>query len=128
MNVAGLEPAPPGNRPGALTTKPYVLIALRRNFYTLVTTYLLTKTNLYFNTVILIQKSAHTETIYIRKTIYYIICYRNRNASIVVQFWKDYPLYEIRGAKMKWRNIFGLFKWNKLLPLVCGAIYKPNIL
>ena len=34
MNVAGLEPAPPGNQPGALTTKPYVLIKLRRNFYT----------------------------------------------------------------------------------------------
>ena len=28
MNVAGLEPAPPGNRPGALITKPYVLIKL----------------------------------------------------------------------------------------------------
>ena len=24
LNVAGLEPAPPGNRPGALTTEPYV--------------------------------------------------------------------------------------------------------
>ena len=39
LNVAGLEPAPLGNRPGALTAKPYVLIKLRRNFYTLVTTY-----------------------------------------------------------------------------------------
>ena len=40
LNVAGLEPPPPGNRPGGLTTKPYVLIKLRGNFYTLVTTYL----------------------------------------------------------------------------------------
>ena len=39
LNAAGIEPAPPRNRPGALTTKPYVLIKLRRNFYTLVTTY-----------------------------------------------------------------------------------------
>ena len=28
LNVVGLEPAPPGNRPGALTTKPYVLNVL----------------------------------------------------------------------------------------------------
>ena len=39
LNVARLEPAPPRNRLGALTTKPYVLIKLRRNSYTLVTTY-----------------------------------------------------------------------------------------
>ena len=25
LNAAGLEPEPPGNRPGALTTKPCVL-------------------------------------------------------------------------------------------------------
>ena len=37
LNAAGLEPAPPGNRPGALTTKPCVLAKLRRNLYTLVT-------------------------------------------------------------------------------------------
>ena len=40
LNAAGLDPAPPGNRPGALTTKPCVLAKLRRNFCTLVTTYL----------------------------------------------------------------------------------------
>ena len=40
FNVAVLELVSPGNRPGALTTKPYVLIKLRRNFYTLVSTYL----------------------------------------------------------------------------------------
>ena len=40
FNIIGLEPTPPGKRPGALTTKPYVLIRLRRNFYMLVTTYL----------------------------------------------------------------------------------------
>ena len=39
LNVAGPELAAAGNRPGALTTKPYVLIELRRNFYTLFTTY-----------------------------------------------------------------------------------------
>ena len=32
FDVAGLEPAPPGNLPSALTTNPYVLIDLRRNF------------------------------------------------------------------------------------------------
>ena len=36
VNVSGLESAPPGNRPGALPTKPYVPIELRRNFYTLI--------------------------------------------------------------------------------------------
>ena len=29
MNVARLEPTPPGNRPGGMTTEPYVLIKLR---------------------------------------------------------------------------------------------------
>ena len=29
LNVAGLETAPPGNRTGAPTTKPYDLIKLR---------------------------------------------------------------------------------------------------
>ena len=29
LNVAGLEPAPPGNQSGALTTEPYVLSKLR---------------------------------------------------------------------------------------------------
>ena len=38
LNAMAPEPAPPGNRPGALTTKPYGLIKLRRNVYTFVTT------------------------------------------------------------------------------------------
>ena len=32
MNVKNFEPAPPGNRPSALTTKLYVVIKLLRKF------------------------------------------------------------------------------------------------
>lgn len=39
LHVTGFEAEPRGNRQSALTTKPYVLIKLRQNFYTLVTTY-----------------------------------------------------------------------------------------
>ena len=33
LNVERLEPAPPGKRPGALTSKSYVLIKLCRYLY-----------------------------------------------------------------------------------------------
>ena len=40
MNVTEFQIASLGNSPSALTIKPYVLIKLRRNSYTLVTDYL----------------------------------------------------------------------------------------